>query len=233
MLLFGCSGSQPQAQGVPASGQAQQQQQAGANGTAQGQQAASPPANDFARLMGLKTNAAWKVTYDVASLSNTSSNGFVVSSNMTYVATQYMKGADMRTDMVVGSTTVRSYILSGIFYSCYDIAEKWACTKYPQSAQVSTVLAQGEVEKNPGKYAAVPDGTMQLAGVTANCFNVTGLESGFTIRYCFSSEGAPLYILVTGMADGRPQYMEIKATEYSKQVLDSDFVLPAAVTGTN
>ena len=103
----------------------------------------------------------------------------------------------------------------------------WTCFKFSMAGQDSSAGAKEEVESNPQKYNIVADGTMQVAGVIANCFKLGDVQ-GFAIRYCYSAEGVPLYYKTTGTAEGKSFEYEMKAKSYSTSVPDSEFELPAS-----
>ena len=77
------------------------------------------------------------------------------------------------------------------------------------------------------KSTVVRDGTMQVAGVAAECFLVTVPASaayeGSSTRYCIK-DNVPLYVKSTDA--NSKSVTEMKATSYKKSVSDSDFVPP-------
>lgn len=230
MLLFGCAGSQ----GAPSAGQAQPaagvQKTTPAPATNPDSAATSPPAAEpnaapvvsnsaassgtsFADLMGMRSNLKWRVDYDLT----TSASGATA-----IQMTQYVKGSNIRTDTAAGGQSIRTYILGDKYYTCMQQGA-WTCFVI----QMSATDAQSKVESEPSKYASVPDGTMQIAGVSTSCFKLDNVE-GAAMRYCFSQDGVPLYFSVTSTSDGQKMDTIMSATGYTTAVSDADFVLPAA-----
>lgn len=235
ILLFGCAGWQnqqaggqqggaqpsggaPQAGGAGAGGNAGTSGSSGAGTGSSGQ----PAENALDSLLGLlKLNSGWKVTYQ---LSGTGMQG-------TSEMSQYVKGLDkLRTDVSAAGTQTRTYLLGTNIYFCTNSGE-WSCMKFSIPQNDSSQLAadlEKNLEANPSKYTVLPDGTMQIAGVSATCFKVAS-EDG-NVRYCVSNEGVPLYTKTTAESGGKTVEFEMKATSYSTSVTDSDFSLPAEPT---
>ena len=143
--------------------------------------------------------------------------------------TQYIKGTNkMRFDSAYGGIESRSYFMGDLFYSCSNSQGTWTCMKLALSKD-DTTKAMDDISSNKDDYTITADGTMQIAGVTANCYKVSGknIES---YRACHSAEGVPLYVMMVSTSEGKSFTTEMKATSYSTVVSDSDFVLPAVAT---
>ena len=243
MLFFGCTSQQSENKAAaPATGQAKTtapaaQTQAGASasaatGTPSSATAASAPAtatagaapaeqpesagSSFLDLMGMGSKTQWKIEYDITS-------------NMATAAkmqmTQYMKGDKSRTDSALGGYASRIYVLGNKYYNCMQQASEWTC--YEISMGTTQADVQAQIKSDPSKYKSVSDGTMQVAGVTANCFKLDNVE-GAAMRYCFAKEGVPLYVSITSTSGGQTGTTVMTATSYTTDVSDSDFALPAA-----
>lgn len=241
MLLLGCTGSAPPQQNnnQPASPSANGQQ-TGSNQQPAAQNNNNPPAapaqneqqaqggssggsasDDFLEMLGLRGTIQYKVAYDISSDAGVQQT----SSQMT----QYIKGTKkMRFDSAYAGTESRSYLLDDLFYSCSQQQGAWSCIKIALSKDDNT-KAVDDIEANKDDYQITADGSMQIAGVTASCFKVSGknIES---YRACYSPEGVPLYVKMISASGGKSFTTEMKATSYSTSVSDSDFVLPAAAT---
>ncbi len=171
---------------------------------------AAPTASAYDALVGaLRVSGGWKVVYDVT----TGTEG-------TYEITQYEKGGNFRTDMAASGMQVRTYAVSGKISSCVLAGSAWTCTDTTGQAGGETGDLGQQVESDPAKYAITADGTMPVAGTTANCYKV--VSSDGTARYCTSSDGVPLYVKAS--AQGTDTIMQAKS--YSTSVADSDFALP-------
>ena len=246
MLLFGCTGqaATPNTQqagqqpgGQPQAGAPQQPQAPSgqANGTplqggqqtgqqtagAQEQPSTTSASDEFASILGLRSTLQYKVAYDVA----TEAAGQQMSVQMS----QYIKGlSKMRTDSTYSGIESRTYLLDKTFYTCTKQAA-WNCMKMAVQEEQGSTQAMDNVQSNISDYQVVADGTMQVAGVTATCYKVTGKDIEY-YRSCHSPEGVPLYIKMQTSAAGQSSTTEMTASSYSTSVPDSDFVLPAAAT---
>lgn len=193
-----------------------------ANGTAQDDVPAGDggDAEDEFNAFFSKRNMEWRIAYDLKS----TYDGQTSTSQMT----QYVDGEDrFRTDMMFEGTEARSYMVDETFITCTKQGAEWSCFKMTSDGGNETADTrewEEEYEEDATKYEITSDGTKVVAGVTAKCFKIT--EAGnvaTTVRYCFSPDGAPLYIYSSG--DGGVS--EMIATSYSKSVSDSDFTPPA------
>jgi hypothetical protein len=156
----------------------------------------------------------YKVVYDI----RTETDGKVY----TGVMTQYMKGAEkMRIDNTAEGADTRMYLVDETTTICSKTGSSWSCfASNPDDAeQYETESPQEAVEENDDAVIT-HDGSMSLAGVTADCWKMV-YEDG-TARYCIY-DGVPLYI--HSEVDGNES--ELKAQSFTKTVKDSDFVPPA------
>ena len=219
LLLFGCA-SQPSAPAnAPPTGQppaatnpaAGASQPARPSAPANAPPIAQPPAvSAYDALVGaLRVNSGWKVVYDVTA-----------GTEGTYETTQYQKGGNFRTDMAASGMQIRTYAVSGKISSCVLAGSAWTCTDMTSQAGGETGDLGQQVESDPAKYTITADGTMSVAGTTANCYKV--VSSDGTARYCTSPDGVPLYVKAS--AQGTDTIMQAKS--YSTSVADSDFALP-------
>ena len=170
----------------------------------------------------MRSSLQYMVAYNVTS----QAQGQQISSQMT----EYVDGTSkMRTDASMSGIESRTYVLGKEIYSCTSQQGSWVCLNMSTQQETGPTQAEGEISSNMSNYQIVADGTMQVAGVTATCFKVTGTDITY-YRSCFSSEGVPLYVEVQGSSGGQAYSTEMVASSYSTSVPDSDFVLPAAAT---
>ena len=234
MLLLGCAGSsappaqQPAAQNNQQSANGQQppagsnQQPAASNNVPAvvnnqppATQPSGSPLDDL--LATLQHGGSWKVTYSITG----------TNMQTALQISQYVKGTDkIRNDMAVQGMESRTYILGNDAYTCTSQQGSWTCYKYTGAMQAygSADISKG-LEADSSKYTVTADGTMQVAGTTATCYQV--VSSDGTSRYCVSAEGVPLYVKSTSKDN---TVMEMTATSYSASVSDADFTLPATPT---
>ncbi|HLG24876.1 MAG TPA: hypothetical protein VI564_08150 [Candidatus Nanoarchaeia archaeon] len=176
--------------------------------------------DDFKNFLVNKDKLEWQITYDLVS----KAQGTEFKSKMV----QYFKGAKkMRTDVVANGIEARTFFINDVVTSCSKMGAKWNCYSIdvPQDkiADVEKDLKEGNAN-----YKIEDDGTKVIVGKTAKCFKVTGISADLeaTVRYCFSSEGAPLYVYFES-----PQATtEMTALLYETVVNDRVFDLPAEPT---
>ena len=230
MLLLGCSGNaNTQATANAGSGNgntgASGNASVGGSGNSGANAGASAGAGtsalgQFTALMDLESNAQWKADYDI--------NTTIGTQHSTMALTQYLKGTSkVRTDVTVSGIQTQSYVIDGTIYSCANVNSAWACYKVSNQTFDAVTQAKADLQKDPSKYTIVADGTMQVAGTTANCFKVSGVQD-YDMRTCYSDAGVLLNYKVTGVQQGQSFAYEMTAKDYSASVTDSDFVLPAA-----
>lgn len=140
--------------------------------------------------------------------------------------TQYFGGpTKYRSDMTVQGHETRSYVLDKTFYACNDMSGAWQCLKIENQEQ--NTASFDNVESNPDKYDYTFKGTKTVAGALTYCYEIAVPPSVMT--ECFTKEGVPLYMKVTGSGAD----MEMIAKSYKTSVSDSDFSLPAEATDMN
>ncbi len=184
----------------------------------------TPDAKAYMALLATKADLEWKVDYDLS----TKAGGQMMDSQMS----MYMKGTDkIRTDMSAGGYDIQSYVLDGDVISCTKMGSSWSCTKFTSKddEQPQATDIEADIQEDASQYTIDADGTMSIAGTTAKCFRITSNDPAqdVTMRQCFSSDAAPLYILMESSAEGQEFRSEMKATAYSKSVASSAFVPPA------
>lgn len=171
--------------------------------------------SEFMSLLSGKANLEWKIDYDVVS----KAQGQTIQTKMT----QYFKGEKkIRTDAVTQGIGSRSYLVDDVLTICTNQQGSWNCFK-PDIKKDNVADTEKDIKQNTGKYNIVADGTKTVAGTTAKCYKVVGDANGVNMRYCFASDGIPLYML----AESSEFMTEMTATSYSKSVSDSDFEMPA------
>jgi hypothetical protein len=206
MLLIGCGGSnQEVTTEEPTQEAAKEAEPAKLTGAA----------GELANLMTLKGNLEYQITYDVT----TNAGGEEMKSTMI----QYFDGADrFRTDITVkGVSEMRTYVIGETATSCFKMNNKWTCNTAEGYTDESLETEENIAEGMAG-YAVTADGTKQLLGKTHNCYKVTDSVNSATMRYCFSSDGVPVYISMTS-----PEATtEMTALLYGKDVAENVWVIP-------
>lgn len=181
-------------------------------------------AKAYMALLATKADLEWKVDYDLS----TNAGGESMDSQMS----MYMKGTDkIRTDMSAGGYDIQSYVLDGDVISCTKMGSSWSCTKFTakEGDELQATDIEADIQEDASQYTIDADGTMAIAGTTAKCFRITSNDPAqdVTMRQCFSSDAAPLYILMESNVEGQAFRSEMKATAYAKSVPSSAFVPPA------
>ncbi len=168
----------------------------------------------LSEILGL--SPSYKVTYDFS----TENDGETFSGTQTMA----LKGGKMRIDSEMGETMSSSFMIDDTFYIC-SFDEEWSCLALPQQqegSEGSAYEATEDLEENIDDYDVENLPSRTIAGAVAQCFRVT-TDDPATTEYCYSNEGVPLYIRTE--SDGSTSLME--ATEYTSNVPDSWFTLPA------
>ncbi len=179
-------------------------------------QTANDVASELKGFISSKSSLQWKIAYDIKS----SAQGSQFSSTMT----QYFKGENkVRTDMTAQGIETRTYMVDKVLTSCSKSNGAWTCRKIDIPKDDVNDL-ENNLEKDSSKYSITADGSKVVAGVNTKCYKVVDSEHSATVRWCFSSDGAPLYISF----DSPQATSEMTATSYSKSVADSDFEVPAS-----
>ena len=141
---------------------------------------------------------------------------------------QYFGGTNrMRTDSTSEGITSRFYLVNDELVTCFTYDGEWQCNKLPEGEKNDETetgdLTDYADDGDNVEYTVVRDGTMKVAGVTAECYKITE-EQGLS-RYCLY-DSIPLY--VKSEYDGGMS--ELTATKYRKSVSASDFTYPATPT---
>ncbi len=139
--------------------------------------------------------------------------------------TQYIKGENMRVDMIIEDIETRTYILgTSSMYTCSKPEGEWSCIGFdtPQESSTSD-QALTDFTEETDLYEIKYLSTRNIAGTSAKCFSMKNTAENVAIEYCISPEGVPLYTKTTM----NEITMEMTATSYSTSVSDSDFTLPA------
>ena len=220
LLLLGCTSQPPVIGSVP---------------NAPGQNASvQPKGTPHEQLLNsLKSAPAWNVLYSVKQ------------SNEATTILQYVKGANMRTDLLgrKAADAQTHYPDAGIYqlgssaYFCVNSAP-WSCMRMknnyftmdnrtPRDLLYNPVNA---LEAKPARYSVALSGTMQAAGTTASCYALASLTGQGSVRYCVSPQGVPLYMdYAPGAFSTYKTPLELSATVFSATATDGDFELPAQV----
>lgn len=170
---------------------------------------------ELMNLLTNKTGVEYKVSYDITTTA--------AGQTFTIQKSQYVKTEnESRSDSIIGGIETRSYVINDDHISCSMKSNAWSCQKINIPNDPTIKRYNNFMEQNVSDYDSVSDGTREIAGVTAACFNATQKSTGYTYRYCFK-DGALLYnyVKVNGVST------EVIATSYSANVPDSDFVPPA------
>lgn len=199
VLLFGCAGLLPFGIGQ--------------------KQALNSTAAQFVAILNEQPSLQYTVVYNVSAIS--------MAVSPAVQQTEYAKGSDQsRVDTSDG--TVRIYGLNGTGYECVLKDENWTCVELGADSTPILELERGNMLAHIREYDVIEDGTMQVAEVSASCYNVTGAEGGLDyFRACYSPEGVPLYVDSLFRLASWTFVINETAISYSPSVLDSDFVLPA------
>ena len=208
LVLTGCGGAQ---QDVTT----QQPTQETANEEAKTAPALTGAASELKGLMAAKGTLKYQITYDVL----TKTEGQEMRSTMI----QYFDGANrFRTDITVkGVSEMRTYVINGAATSCAKVNNKWMCNSAEASVDESRETEEAIVE-GTSNYVITADGTKQLLGKIHNCYKLVDAPNAVTLRYCYSSDGVPVYIS-TEMSEATT---EMTALLYGKDVAETVWTIP-------
>lgn len=178
-------------------------------------------------LLGASKSATYKITYKITA-SGAGADAF--SGEQTW----YFKPPRARFDFTTtqgGQKLTLSYFTlpEGTFY-CFNVGQIQCLTVAGVGSpldQNAAAVAQQSLISNPSGFGATPSAGKTIAGQQATCFDVSnkagagGFDSG---TFCYSKEGVPLLSTFS-----TPQYASwsVEATNYSTNVTDADFTLPA------
>ncbi len=204
---------------------------ASANSTQHPQAATAPSGHDaLAKLVG--SAVALPPYYRISSASALGKDG---STEQMALETTYVKGGKIRRDSknTVGPSAgieKRQYALGESVYDCVKIGDGWSCgnASYRLPPPSPLQLTPSSIKFDKFSSTLVSDGTMQISGVTASCFNET-VEGGYAARFCVSPDGLLLYTKMPSNSGGRILDLETTRSNYTAMVSDSDFELPSAL----
>jgi hypothetical protein len=225
LLLFGCTGSEPQNSQsdnsqAPASPQATQSPQPQAPSHQPTAQAPEQSKEKLISMVSSIKTLSYSVEYEISS------------SNMNFSTTIYVKGEKERTDMTTFAGTWRTYVIFDKIYQCTKTNGTWSCIDNGKTVGrgIATKYDENGFPTSLSDFDISSAGTKQIAGTTANCFEAAH-DKDLKDQYCFSSEGVPLYIdMQVKMTNGVTSTSRTIAKTYSMTVDDSVFVLPATPT---
>ncbi|MCP3683151.1 MAG: hypothetical protein GY861_10710 [bacterium] len=165
------------------------------------------------------TPSEFKVTYE---LTSTGMDG-------KQMMTQYVKGANSRTDLKIENMKTQSFVIDGVNTMCNDATGDWMCMRYqPENPNPKSITddAKDRITRN-SDAKPVSSGTKVVAGQSADCysFEAENLEG----ESCFNKDGILVYSKGIMTTEGQTMTTEFTATSVSTTVADSDFSLPAAV----
>jgi hypothetical protein len=199
-------GSNPQTEGT-----------SGQTGSTDGQSSTMTEAQKKISNYAQNANIMYKVTYDMTA----TAQGYSTSGTMT----QYIKGMNkFRTDMTTQGMETRTYMDGATVTSCNMMNSAWSCRTIEITPEMK---AQQDAQQNPAQYDVTELPSRTIAGAQADCFQINNVN-GYTVEYCYSSQGVPLYMKTSGA-----QYTsEMTATSFTTVVSDADFVPPATDTSS-
>jgi len=170
----------------------------------------------------------YRATYKITGLSEN------LDSNKEYTTTYFRKGKLKRLDSTSGGQATSMYISDTEVTSCDKLSGTWTCMKMSgelatMSASMATILFDATEELiseaiNQGeKPVQVKSGKIAGQDAQIYVFEAPAPEKG-EMQFAYTTDGIFLmldYHTQDGKNDGR-----IEATEFSRQVSDSDFVPP-------
>jgi hypothetical protein len=175
-----------------------------------------PAVDNSARLelqsMLTRTSREFRIEYEL----KTTLEGQTTSSK----TIEHVKGEEkIRSDLINGATETRTYFVDDALTTCSHSGSEWECARYDVSGEegintnVAAQLQQFDVQR---------DGSMEIAGVNTSCYKVYSSAEESAVRYCFTTDALPLYVLTQ-----TPEFTsEMTATTYSTTVADAEFELP-------
>lgn len=189
----------------------------------------APPVDakvEVLRLASLSNSTAWKATYKLDITGGDTSAASITGMSI------YSDGRDRsRVDVESEQMNLRAYVTEGATVesvTCFGLGSNWTCMK-SSSTPNNTV---GQFSDNLAGYTvgALPSRT--IAGISASCYNLTGIEDNSTawVAQCYSSDGMALYVQVASQTETGPQMLTMTATSASRSVSDADFIPPAEPT---
>lgn len=177
-------------------------------------------------LLAASKTATYKITYKIGA-TGAGAEGFGGEQ------TWYFKPPRARFDFSMSqggqALTIQFFTLpEGSFY-CLNIGQVRCMAVQGVGSpldQNPAAQAQRALIDNPGQFGATFTSTKTIAGQTGQCYDVksSATTAGFTTgTFCYTKDGVPL--LSQFAAAGTT--FSVEATNYSTNVADSDFTLPA------
>jgi hypothetical protein len=181
----------------------------------------------FAELASQFKNATFKVTYKIS--------GSATREGVDGTMVWYKKGDNLRIDI---SGTLQGERMNAVIITRPD--QSYLCTETPGVGEGGTCYSTpgesgqgaGQVISSLEEALADPNveilGTesREIAGQTAKCFTMRSAGSAGESEVCLSNDGAPL-LSKAALAQGE---MVLEATDFSRDVSDSDFEPPYPVS---
>jgi hypothetical protein len=181
--------------------------------------------SEFTGLADRFRNSTFKATYQITG--EGAAGGTMI---------WYKKGQNMRMDMggeVEGQQVTDILIVRpDITYYCGEIAgtgEGSTCYSTPTEAGQGVEEMVGELEKilTDPSVEIVSTTTRAIAGQDADCYTIRAPDIEGESQVCLSDEGVPLFTQETVSG----QEMTMEATDFGRDVSDSDFEPPYPVSG--
>jgi hypothetical protein len=225
MLAWACGGGgkeEPGAATAPAAtSPAGRTAEAGKTPEAQG------GGGQFGDLAGKFGKATFKVTYELTS----GGEAGVTEGSMTW----YKKGDNLRIDIAgefEGQQTSAIFIMRpDKSYMCSEAAaagEGGSCFEMPSTAGqgVGDIVAELEKTLTDPSVNVVSTSSRKIAGEDTKCYTVNSPDIEGEAELCMSSEGVPL----SSKSTVQGEEMSLEATDFSRDVSDSDFEPPYPVS---
>jgi hypothetical protein len=162
----------------------------------------------------MPANIEYKVDYDFSS-----SGPGAAGSGKQIIA---IKGKKVKTEVEIEGTKSTTFMMDDKIYTCTTATGTLACYELPKTqVDTSTTDNQEKLKENWEKYDITELPGRTIAGAQTTCFKYANTDG--TAEYCYTNEGAPLYIKYVA----KSVTTEMTATKYSRSVSDSEFTLPA------
>jgi hypothetical protein len=181
---------------------------------------------EFGDLIGKFNQATFKVTYQLSGDGANATQG-----SMTW----YKKGDNLRMDMTdeAGGQQTSAIFIEGPDKSYFcsngpEVGGGSSCFAVPagQGTGVSDIAAGLENTLTDPNVDIVSTSSRKIAGEDAKCYTIRSPDVEGESEICLSNEGVPLFTKET--VEGVETTME--ATDFSRDVSDSDFEPPYPVT---
>jgi hypothetical protein len=145
----------------------------------------------------------------------------------------YKKGENLRMDMggqVQGQQETDILIVRpDITYYCSDMGQGGSCysTQTQAGQGVEEMVSELEKTLTDPSVEIVSTSSRAIVGQDADCYTIRAPDSEGESQVCLSDEGVPLFTQETVSG----QQMTMEATDFSRDVSDSDFEPPYPVGG--